>query len=117
MAETINNSTEKGSPSFFDKEGVELSQIEISGGIPLGIHTVSNPLLGIGGAYGAWGASYDNSTLPGFVGQRLGEKLDGDEIMNLDELGFLSRHHTPELTDSEHLELELEVGARLLRQA
>ena len=33
------------------------------------------------------------------------------------EWGFLSRHHTPDLSDSEHLELELEVGARILRQA
>jgi 3-oxoacyl-[acyl-carrier-protein] synthase III len=117
MSETLNHSTENASPSFFDKEGVVLSQIEVSSGVPLGIHTLSNPALGIGGSYGAWGASYDNSTLPEFVSNRLGEQLHQDEIMNLDELGFLSRHHTPDLTDSEHLELELEVGARMLRQA
>lgn len=117
MTETLNNSTENSSPSFFDKEGVTLHQIDVSDGIPLGIHAVSNSSLGIGGAYGAWGAGYDNSALPGFVSQRLGEQLAQDEIMNLGELGFLSRHHTPKLTDSENLELELAVGERMLREA
>ena len=55
--------------------------------------------------------------LPDFVGQRLGAPLGDDEIMNLDELGFLSRHHTPMLSDNDHLELELEVGARMLQKA
>jgi 3-oxoacyl-[acyl-carrier-protein] synthase III len=117
MAETIANLTENPSPSFFDREGVTIRQIEIGEGIPMGIQSVTNPDLGIGGAYGAWGESYDNENLPGFVSRRLGEPLAGDEIMNLGELGFLSRHHTPELTDREHLELELEVGATMLRQA
>lgn len=117
MSENLIDTNEKRSASFFDKEGVVLSQVEVSSGVPLGIHAVSNPALGIGGAYGAWGASYDNLTLPGFVSGRLGEQLAQDEVMNLDELGFLSRHHTPDLTDGEHLELEVEVGARVLRQA
>jgi 3-oxoacyl-[acyl-carrier-protein] synthase III len=38
-------------------------------------------------------------------------------MMNLSELGFVSRHHIRDLSDAEHLELELEVGARLLREA
>jgi 3-oxoacyl-[acyl-carrier-protein] synthase III len=105
------------SQSFFNKEGVVVSHIEVANGIPLGIKTVSNSDLGIAGAYGAWGASYDNSSLPEFVSQRLGAPLGDDEIMNLDDLGFLSRHHTPMLSDNDHLELELEVGAQMLRKA
>lgn len=113
--EQMNKGNGGDSPSFFDKEDVVVSQIDVGEGIPFGIHSVHNNELGIGGVYGAWGASYDNSMLPGFVGQRLGGPLANEEIMNLDELGFLSRHHTPDLTDVEHLELEVEVGARLLR--
>ncbi len=104
------------SPSFFDKQQVNIENIPVADGIPLGIQTISNPELGIGGAYGAWGASYDNTALPEFLGERLGEPLAETEIMNLSELGFLSRHHTPDLTDDEHLKLELEVGERMLRQ-
>jgi 3-oxoacyl-[acyl-carrier-protein] synthase III len=37
--------------------------------------------------------------------------------MNLAELGFVSRHHIPVLTDQEDIELEMQVGARFLRQA
>jgi 3-oxoacyl-[acyl-carrier-protein] synthase III len=104
------------SPSFFDKKQVNIENIPVAEGIPLGIQTISNPELGVGGAYGAWGASYDNKVLPEFLGERLGEPLAENEIMNLGELGFLSRHHTPDLTEDEHLELELEVGSRMLRQ-
>jgi 3-oxoacyl-[acyl-carrier-protein] synthase III len=108
---------ENDSQSFFNKEGVVVTQIDIGNGIPLGIKTVSNSDLGIAGAYGAWGASYNNTSLPEFVGQRLGTPLGEDEIMNLDDLGFLSRHHTPMLSNNDHLELELEVGAQMLRKA
>jgi 3-oxoacyl-[acyl-carrier-protein] synthase III len=37
--------------------------------------------------------------------------------MNLSELGFLSRHHTPDLNEAEHIELELQVGTRILQEA
>lgn len=103
--------------SFFEKENVDVANINISNGIPLGIQLVTNKELGLGGAYGAWGASYDNAALPAFVGQRLGSPLADDEIMNLNELGFISRHHTPELSDAENLDLEVEVGTRMLRKA
>jgi 3-oxoacyl-[acyl-carrier-protein] synthase III len=115
MIEKNGNETGKAQ-SFFSKKDVKVSQISIAGGIPLGIQSVTNAELGIGGAYGAWGASYDNASLPGFIQTRLGSALADDEIMNLTELGFLSRHHTPDLAEDEHLELELEVGARLLRE-
>jgi 3-oxoacyl-[acyl-carrier-protein] synthase III len=114
--EGISGNEKEMSPSFFEKEGVNLRQIAVAGGIPLGIHSVYSDELGIGGAYGAWGASYDNASLPAFIQERLGSPLAENEIMNLGELGFLSRHHTPDLTDDEHLELELEVGAHLLRE-
>jgi 3-oxoacyl-[acyl-carrier-protein] synthase III len=103
--------------SFFNKPEVVIENIPVANGIPLGIHSVSNSEVGIGGAYGAWGSSYDNKSLPDFLGARLGEPLAETDIMNLGELGFLSRHHIPDLTVEEHLELEKEVGSRLLAQA
>lgn len=117
MDETLASNNIDESTSFFEKKGVVVSQIDVEGGIPLGMHSIFNPALGLGGVYGAWGASYDNSNLTDFVGKRLGEPLAKDEIMNLGELGFKSRHHTPLLSEQDNLELEIEVGSRLLRQA
>ena len=44
----------------------------------------------------------------------MGAPLNDTDKMNLAELGFVSRHHIQDLSDAEHLELELEVGSRLL---
>lgn len=107
-----NNST-----SFFERPNVKKTSLPIAGGIPFGVESVTNSVLGIGGAYGAWGRSYDNQSLPEFVGHRLGEPLAPSDVMNLSELGFLSRHHIPDLSDKEHLELEVEVGSQLLKEA
>ncbi len=104
-------------PSFYDRPNVEKQILPIANGIPLGIERVCNPALGIAGAYGGWGDSYDNATLPEFVSSRLGEPLAETEVMNLGELGFHHRMHLPDLTDEQHLEVEVEVGARLLRDA
>ena len=52
------------SQPFFSQSGVQLFEIPIGGGVPLGIQQVSNPKVGIGGAYGTWGEGYDNLTLP-----------------------------------------------------
>jgi 3-oxoacyl-[acyl-carrier-protein] synthase III len=106
-----------GAVSFFERPNVQTETIPVAEGVPFGIESVTNPALGIGGAYAAWGKGYNNLELPAFVGQRLGEPLAEADVMNLAELGFVSRHHTPDLTETEHLELELEVGARLLKQA
>jgi 3-oxoacyl-[acyl-carrier-protein] synthase III len=107
----------EGTLSFFDRPGVQRSMVPVAGGIPLGIETVFSPELAIGGAYGAWGESYDNFRLRLYVEKRLGEPIRDDEVMNLSELGFDHRHHLSDLSDQEHLELELEVGARMLEQA
>jgi len=104
-------------PSFFKRPQVENGIIPVAGGIPFGIERVSNPEVGIGGAYGTWGQSYDNTTLLDLVAKRMGIPLSDNDKMNLSELGFLSRHHTEGLTTEEHLELEIEIGAKLLREA
>lgn len=104
-------------PSFFKRPQVENEIIPVAGGVPFGVERVSNPELGIGGAYGTWGDSYDNLTLPELVAHRMGSPLSEADMMNLAELGFVSRHHIKDLSDAEHLELELEVGSRLLREA
>jgi 3-oxoacyl-[acyl-carrier-protein] synthase III len=108
--------------SFFERPGVqtELIAVHHSPGvenIPVGIESVTNPALGIGGAYGSWGEAYDNQRLPEFVAHRAGSPLEDSERMNLAELGFISRHHLPDLSPEDHLELEVEVGARLLKKA
>jgi 3-oxoacyl-[acyl-carrier-protein] synthase III len=51
------------------------------------------------------------------VEAHLGRPLGADDRMDLSELGFVNRQHTPDLTREEHLEVELEVGARLLTAA
>jgi 3-oxoacyl-[acyl-carrier-protein] synthase III len=104
-------------PSFFKRPQVRNDVINIANGIPFGVEQVSNDEVGIGGAYGTWGDSYDNQMLPELVAHRMGGPLSGDDIMNLSELGFVSRHHIKDLSDEEHLELEIEVGSRLLREA
>jgi 3-oxoacyl-[acyl-carrier-protein] synthase III len=103
--------------SFYDRPAVKIEEISIGPGIPIGIERVSNPLVGIGGVYGTWGKSYDNATLPGFIENRLGEPLPPEEKLNLTELGFKNRHHTPDLSEEEHVKLEVEVGARFLHEA
>jgi 3-oxoacyl-[acyl-carrier-protein] synthase III len=104
--------------SFFDRPNVEKGIINVKQGIPFGIECVTNPSVGIGGVYGTWGDSYDNESLPGFLEQRLGHPLQANERLNLSELGFLNRHHTPlNLTPEEHTQLEVEVGTRFLREA
>ncbi len=113
-----NETTQTGRvPSFYERPNVETTSLPIAGGIPLGIERVTNSRLGIAGAYGGWGENYDNATLAEFVGHRLGEPLAENEVMNLGELGFYHRMHLPDLTAEQHVELEVEVGARLLREA
>jgi hypothetical protein len=99
--------------SFFDRPNVEKELIDVGPGIPFGIERVTNPSVGIGGVYGTWGDSYDNATLPAFLEQRLGHPLPANERLNLSELGFRNRHHIPlNLTNEQHTQLEVEVGAR-----
>ena len=104
--------------SFFDRPNVEKGIIDVGQEIPFATESVSNPSVGIGGVYGTWGHSYDNEHLPAFLEQRLGHPLPANEKLNLSELGFLNRHHTPlNLTPEEHTQLEIEVGTRLLQDA
>lgn len=103
--------------SFFTRPNVRRGVIQVGRGVPFGIEQVLNPQVGIGGAYGTWGESYDNSSLPELVSERLGSRLNESEAMNLPDLGFVNRHHVQGLTETEHVELELEFGSRLLRQA
>lgn len=103
--------------SFYERPNVEKSIIPVAGGVPIGMEGVYSKELNIGGVYGSWGQSYSNSTLVSFVEHRIGAPLQQDDILNLSELGFDYRQHIPDLSDEQHLELELEVGSRLLRKA
>jgi 3-oxoacyl-[acyl-carrier-protein] synthase III len=104
--------------SFFERPNVKKESIQIGGmDIPFGFESVTNSALGVGGVYGTWGESYDNTRLRELVSHRLGEILKDEDVMNLSELGFLSRHHIPDLNNADHLELELQVGSRMLREA
>jgi 3-oxoacyl-[acyl-carrier-protein] synthase III len=104
--------------SFFDRPNIEKGIINVGIGIPFGYECVSNPAVGIGGVYGTWGESYDNDSLPSFLEQRLGHPLQANEKLNLSELGFRNRHHLPlNLTREQHIQLEIEIGTRFLREA
>ena len=103
--------------SFYERPMVQVEQIPVGGGVPIGIECVSNPVVGIGGAYGTWGNSYANEDLPRLFEEVMGESLTDDERINLSELGFFHRQHIPSLSPAENLELEVQVGARFLRQA
>lgn len=109
--------SESTGKSFFENPDVQVESIPVGQGIPFGMAQVYNSKVGLGGVYGTWGTSYDNSALQTLIAERLGEPLTTNETMALDQLGFLYRHHVPLLSEKEHLELEIEVGARLLRQA
>src|SRR5512143_1192229 len=87
--------------SFFDRPQVQVEQIPVGPGVPLGIERVSNPTVGIGGAYGTWGKCYDNATLPDLIEERLGRPLQAEERLHLSELGFVCRHHLPRLSSQE----------------
>lgn len=103
--------------SFYNRPEVQKDEIPIGQGIPFGFEKISNPELHIGGVYGTWGKSYDNAALRGWVEARLGRSLSDEECLNLSELGFLNRHHIDTITEEENQELELEIGARLLKEA
>ncbi len=107
----------KTSNSFFDQPDVETGKIGVANGIPFGITHVTNSQLGIGGVFGTWGESYDNQTLQGLLEQRLGHPVPADERLNLSELGFVNRHHVAALSREQNTQLEVEIGARFLREA
>jgi 3-oxoacyl-[acyl-carrier-protein] synthase III len=85
--------------------------------VPIGIERVYHPEIGIGGAYGTWGPGFDNQALAEVMKRHFGEAFTDEDSMDLSQLGFVSRHHAPQLTQEEYLELEVEVGARFLREA
>jgi 3-oxoacyl-[acyl-carrier-protein] synthase III len=103
--------------SFFDQPHVKVERIPVGEGVPIGVERVFNPDIGIGGAYGTWGTGYDNEALASVLKNHFGEAFSDDDRMDLSQLGFLSRHHAPELTPEEHIELEVAVGAHFLREA
>jgi len=103
--------------SFFDRPDVEKQEIPVGRGVPLGIARVSHPAMGLGGAYGAWGESYDNETLKELIEDRLRISLSEEDRLDLAPLGFVSRHHLWDLSEDEQMEVEVEVGARFLREA
>lgn len=103
--------------SFFDQPNVKKGIAPVGRGIPFGLVRVTNSQVQIGGAYGTWGESYDNQSLPAMLASRLGVPIPDSERLNLAELGFLSRHHIASLSAEENLELEVQMGARFLREA
>lgn len=102
---------------FIEQPQVKRFTVPVGQGVPLGIQSVTNSQLGIGGAFGAWGYPYDNDGLPALVESRMGKPLDESEKMELASLGFLSRYHLPDLSEQENIDLEISVGAHFLREA
>ncbi|MGB9673551.1 MAG: 3-oxoacyl-[acyl-carrier-protein] synthase III C-terminal domain-containing protein [Anaerolineales bacterium] len=102
---------------FYHRPNTHTEIIQVGKGVPFGYEVVQNQALGISGVYGAWGESVDNSALKEQLAHKLGDNLKASEVGELDELGFTRRHILPPLKEEEYLELELEVGARLLTEA
>ena len=102
--------------SFFERPGVKVETISVGPGVRLGIERVTNSAIGIGGAYGTWGEPCGNAELPEAVEHILGHPLESSPL-NVGDFGFFFRHHVPELTPEEHLEVELAAGARFLTEA
>lgn len=102
---------------FFNQPQVKTERIPIGNGVLMGVEQVSNSEIGIGGAYGTWGINYDNRELGKLLERQFGDSLPEKDRMNLDPLGFCHRHHVPDLSEEENYELEVEVGARILRAA
>ena len=118
MTEQANSDTDTRTVvPFYKRPHVQMFNIPFGNGIPFGIERISNPEVGIGGAYGTWGTSYDNMTLPALVEESTGSPLTTGERMDLAPLGFIHRHHLPGFSDDEHLKIETVVGARLLKEA
>ena len=103
--------------SFYERPSVHVESIPVGSGVPIGIERITNPAIGIGGAYGTWGNSYANEDMPRLLELVLGEPFPNDEIFNLSELGFMHRQHISKLSNAENVELEVQVGARFLREA
>jgi 3-oxoacyl-[acyl-carrier-protein] synthase III len=103
--------------SFYERPNVQRQEIDVGKKVSIGIESVFRPDLGMGGAYGTWGQSVHNRDLLAFVESRLGQAVPEDEKLSLSPLGFLHRQHIPELNDSQHLNLEIQVGARFLKAA
>ncbi len=102
---------------FYHRPGTKVETIPIGEGVPFGFEKIQNPAVGIAGVYGAWGESVDNPTLKERLSEKLGKALDASEVGELDELGFTSRHLSPPLNETDQVELEINVGARLLQEA
>jgi 3-oxoacyl-[acyl-carrier-protein] synthase III len=102
--------------SFFERPGVNVETLDVGPGVHLGIESVTNSALGLGGAYGAWGDPCDNSSLPSTVEHILGHSLESGPL-NVGDFGFMYRHHLPTLTPGEHEELEVQVGTRFITEA
>ncbi len=109
--------TDRINTSFFNQPSVEKGIVQIGNGIPFGIARVTNDQVGIGGVYGTWGEPYDNLTLPNLLEARLGKPLPPEQRLNLNDLGFVNRHHISLLSREENTQLEVEVGAHFLREA
>jgi 3-oxoacyl-[acyl-carrier-protein] synthase III len=103
--------------SFYEQPKVHVELIPVTNGVTIGIERVTNPLVGIGGAYGTWGEHVDNAGLPVMLESVLGEKLENGEKLNLAELGFKHRQFTPAMSEAENIELEVQVGKRFLIEA
>jgi 3-oxoacyl-[acyl-carrier-protein] synthase III len=103
--------------SFFEQENVSVEVLPYGSGVPLGIEKVVHPETGIGGAYGAWGYPVDNQHLTEYVENRVARPLADSEVLDLAPLGFSWRHHIEDLNEDDHYAVEVEVGARMLRNA
>jgi 3-oxoacyl-[acyl-carrier-protein] synthase III len=102
---------------FYEQPQVQMQEIPVGPGVPFGIERVNNPKIGIGGAFGTWGQSYDNTTLYDLVEKSLHAPLKKDDRMDLAPLGFFHRQHITGFSKQDQERIEVAVGAKLLQEA
>jgi 3-oxoacyl-[acyl-carrier-protein] synthase III len=102
---------------FYEQPQVKVEMIPVGDGVQIGIERVFHPGIGIGGAYGTWGPGYNNKALSTIMKEHFSGDFSDEDSMDLSQLGFVSRHHTPDLPLEEQIDLEVQVGARFLQEA
>ena len=105
------------SSSFFSQDDVHVEELPYGVGVPLGLVQTWNAEVGLGGAYGSWGAPLSNENLPAYLEGLLEQHIADSDVLDLAPLGFSWRHHIQDLTEHDHYKVEIEVGRRLLSNA
>src|SRR5260370_34804336 len=63
------------------------------------------------------GESVKKKRLPLFLKEGVGRRLGPEQRLSLADLGFTNRHHIAKLSPQDDIAVEVQIGARLLKEA